>query len=512
MRKWLMPAIFGVALLMVGSGDSDAQWVSGGSSGSGGSPGGSTNDIQYKSGASTFGGITLTNGQLVVGQTGSTPLATTISGDATLNAAGALTVSTIGGLTPGTGAFSSPPTSNAIGWDGAQFIVSPSVCPTGIETWDGTAAKTIAATTGLLYTTGSTQIAAARVLTLPTVASYVLNCSLTVVDLAGIFNATNLVTPTRASSDTIDGATTGTTLGGPHQSVAYKPAAAGLWATTIAPSIPADTAVSNQFVTSIPATGIITRAQPAFTNISGTAAVAQGGTGLTSGTSGGVLAYTASGTLASSAALTANLPVIGGGAGVAPSVGTRSGNTTRFVSMDASTPATNDCAKFDANLNLTTAGAACGSGGSGTTVVSAVSTAQLDKTSDTALANITGLTLALTAAKTYVCHGAIYATTNASGGFKIALADSGTGGPLTVTSIRYGVASINAGNIFNSTTTLGTGVGGNGALGTNGWATIEATIVVNAGGNLAVQAAQNTSNGTTTSFLVNSYLSCVQQN
>jgi hypothetical protein len=95
----------------------------------------------------------------------------------------------------------------------------------------------------------------------------------------------------------------------------------------------------------------------------GTLGVAAGGTGLTTGTSGGVLAFTAAGTLASSGALTANLPVIGGGAGVAPSVGTRSGNTTRFVSMDASTPATNDCAKFDANLNLTTAGAACGSGG-----------------------------------------------------------------------------------------------------------------------------------------------------
>lgn len=50
--------------------------------------------------------------------------------------------------------------------------------------------------------------------------------------------------------------------------------------------------------------------------------VASGGTGLTSGTSGGVLAYTASGTLASSAALAANALVIGGGAGAAPSTTT----------------------------------------------------------------------------------------------------------------------------------------------------------------------------------------------
>jgi hypothetical protein len=50
--------------------------------------------------------------------------------------------------------------------------------------------------------------------------------------------------------------------------------------------------------------------------------VASGGTGLSSGTSGGVLAYTATGTLASSAALAANALVIGGGAGAAPSTTT----------------------------------------------------------------------------------------------------------------------------------------------------------------------------------------------
>lgn len=50
----------------------------------------------------------------------------------------------------------------------------------------------------------------------------------------------------------------------------------------------------------------------------GTLPVASGGTGLTSGTSGGILAYTATGTLASSAALTQYGVVLGGGAGAAP--------------------------------------------------------------------------------------------------------------------------------------------------------------------------------------------------
>ena len=53
-------------------------------------------------------------------------------------------------------------------------------------------------------------------------------------------------------------------------------------------------------------------------NITGTLPVANGGTGITSGTSGGVLAFTASGTIASSGALTASAVVLGGGAGAAP--------------------------------------------------------------------------------------------------------------------------------------------------------------------------------------------------
>ena len=57
-------------------------------------------------------------------------------------------------------------------------------------------------------------------------------------------------------------------------------------------------------------------------NVTGTLPVVNGGTNLSSGTSGGVLAYTASGTLASSAALAANKVVIGGGAGAVPSTTT----------------------------------------------------------------------------------------------------------------------------------------------------------------------------------------------
>lgn len=56
--------------------------------------------------------------------------------------------------------------------------------------------------------------------------------------------------------------------------------------------------------------------------------VAQGGTGLTSGTSGGVPAFTASGTITSSSALAANSLVVGGGAGAVPTTSPSSTVTT----------------------------------------------------------------------------------------------------------------------------------------------------------------------------------------
>lgn len=72
--------------------------------------------------------------------------------------------------------------------------------------------------------------------------------------------------------------------------------------------------------------------------VAGTLIVGNGGTGLTSGTSGGVLAYTATGTLASSAALTQYGVVYGGGAGAAP-VATANGTTGQaFIATTSAAP------------------------------------------------------------------------------------------------------------------------------------------------------------------------------
>jgi hypothetical protein len=125
---------------------------------------------------------------------------------------------------------------------------------------------------------------------------------------------------------------------------------------------------THQWINTISTAGVPASTQPAFTDISGTAAVAQGGTGITSGTSGGVLAFTASGTFASSGVLTAGLPVIGGGAGVAPTVGTVSGNTTEFATVSG-TLTGGHCVSISAG-NFVDAGGVCTTGGGGGTVSS----------------------------------------------------------------------------------------------------------------------------------------------
>jgi len=63
--------------------------------------------------------------------------------------------------------------------------------------------------------------------------------------------------------------------------------------------------------------------------------VASGGTNLASGTSGGILGYTASGTLASSGLLTANALVLGGGAGATPTVLGSLGTTSTVLHGNA---------------------------------------------------------------------------------------------------------------------------------------------------------------------------------
>ena len=87
-------------------------------------------------------------------------------------------------------------------------------------------------------------------------------------------------------------------------------ASTGATVSSVAMSVPAFLSVAGSPITSSGTLAV---------TFSGTALpVANGGTALTSGTSGGVLAYTAAGTLASSGVLAQYGVVIGGGAGAVP--------------------------------------------------------------------------------------------------------------------------------------------------------------------------------------------------
>lgn len=70
-------------------------------------------------------------------------------------------------------------------------------------------------------------------------------------------------------------------------------------------------------------------------SLSGIYGVSAGGTGLASGTSGGILGYTATGTLASSDALTANALVLGGGVGATPTALASLGTITTVLHGNA---------------------------------------------------------------------------------------------------------------------------------------------------------------------------------
>lgn len=83
--------------------------------------------------------------------------------------------------------------------------------------------------------------------------------------------------------------------------------------------------------------------------------------GLRSGASGGVPYFGAAGILAASSVLSANNPVIGGGAATAPASGSRSGNTTIFATTTGA-QTSGDCVSIDASGNHIANGSPCKSG------------------------------------------------------------------------------------------------------------------------------------------------------
>lgn len=118
---------------------------------------------------------------------------------------------------------------------------------------------------------------------------------------------------------------------------------------------------------------------------------------------------------------------------------------------------------------------------------------QFDATTNTTLANVTGLTRNVEAGRTYKFEANLFVDANVTGGSKYA-----TAGTATATSIKYQIQlfdnSTNAATINSRQTAL---AGSTGQAGTTaGLALLKGEIVVNAAGTLTIQFAQNAATGT----------------
>lgn len=139
----------------------------------------------------------------------------------------------------------------------------------------------------------------------------------------------------------------------------------------------------------------------------------------------------------------------------------------------------------------------------------ATSTTLSTTTSSATLATVTGLSVPVIAGATYNCEARLYTTSGVAGGLKVALAGTTS---MTATSTIYSAALYDTGTALVSlsrTTTFGTGLG---ATTTVSAANIQGSVVVNASGNLVVQAAQNAADGVASVVLAGSYINCLRSN
>lgn len=130
-------------------------------------------------------------------------------------------------------------------------------------------------------------------------------------------------------------------------------------------------------------------------------------------------------------------------------------------------------------------------------------TAQIDavtSTTGTTLTNITGLSVDVEAGATYCFEAYLPCVSTTNSGIKFAIGGTSTATSISYTGAQYNGTTLNANTV---TTTKGNAVGAATTVST--YATMRGTIVVNAGGTLTVQFAQNAAHADTTSVFVNGY-------
>lgn len=137
-------------------------------------------------------------------------------------------------------------------------------------------------------------------------------------------------------------------------------------------------------------------------------------------------------------------------------------------------------------------------------------TANFNVTSSTTLADVTGLSVNVTAGATYKFTAKLFATATTTEAVR-----AGIGGTCTATSVRYigNVYSLTVSAFGNGVTTFQTSLGNTAANLSNVSAaviTIDGTITVNTAGTLTVMFAQNTSGASVSSVLANSTFELVR--
>lgn len=139
------------------------------------------------------------------------------------------------------------------------------------------------------------------------------------------------------------------------------------------------------------------------------------------------------------------------------------------------------------------------------TGLSARNSSAFAKTTDTTLANITGLTRNVEASRAYAFRAVLETTAAATGGVKFAVS-----GTATATSINYeGILYNGAAVVAQTRSTALDGVVCAVTNATAATCVIEGVIVVNAAGTLTIQFAQNASDGGASTVLINQYLQLI---
>ncbi len=116
-----------------------------------GIPANPSNSVQYNAGSGNFGAVALTDGQLVVGATGSVPTAKTISGSCTLAATGVITCTALTSCTVvTTGSGASPQTATCA----SGYYITGGICADSVAA-DAVQPTTVGGLAGSLTCTGA---------------------------------------------------------------------------------------------------------------------------------------------------------------------------------------------------------------------------------------------------------------------------------------------------------------------------------------------------------------------